>query len=110
MRVAKKTEAFLAVSNGPGDILYLADDGLRRSPVFKITAVDTLGAGDAFHGGFLLALAEGQGVADAMRFGSAVAGIKCTRIGGAAGCPTRAEAEALLAAPPLPAMAAKAGV
>ena len=63
------------------------DGGLRHSPVFKIAAVDTLGAGDAFHGGFLLALAEGRSVADAMRFGSAVAGIKCTRIGGSAGSP-----------------------
>lgn len=108
-RIARKTGAFLAVSNGPGDIIYLEDGGLRHSPVFKITAVDTLGAGDAFHGGFLLALAEGRSVADAMRFGSAVAGIKCTRIGGAAGCPTRAEVEALLAAQPLPAKSARAG-
>ena len=107
MRIAKKTEAFLAVSNGPGDIIYLEDGGLRHSPVFKITAVDTLGAGDAFHGGFLLALAEGRSVADAMRFGSAVAGIKCTRIGGSAGCPTRAEVETLLASQPLPAMIGK---
>ncbi len=102
-RIAKKTGAFLAVSNGPGDIIYLDDGALRRAPVFKITAVDTLGAGDAFHGGFLLALAEGQSVPEAMRFGAAVAGIKCTRIGGPAGCPSRAEVEALLAGEPVPA-------
>jgi sulfofructose kinase len=107
-RIAKKTDAFLAVSNGPGDIIYLDGGELRRSPVFKITAVDTLGAGDAFHGGFLLALAEGQSVTQAMRFGAAVAGIKCTRIGGATGCPTRAEVEALLADQPIPLVAAKA--
>jgi sulfofructose kinase len=104
-RIAKKTSAFLAVSNGPGDIIYLDDGALRRAPVFKITAVDTLGAGDAFHGGFLLALAEGRSVPDAMRFGAAVAGIKCTRIGGPAGCPSRAEVEALLAGEPVPAPA-----
>ena len=44
-----------------------------------------------------------------MRFGAAVAGIKCTRIGGASGCPTRAEVEALLAEQPLPLIAAKVG-
>jgi sulfofructose kinase len=70
-------------------------------PVFKIAAVDTLGAGDAFHGGFVLALAEGRREFDAMRFGAAVAGIKCTRLGGSSGAPTRAEAEALLAENPL---------
>jgi sulfofructose kinase len=32
-----------------------------------------------------------------MRFGSAVAGIKCTRLGGSAGAPTRPEVEAFLA-------------
>jgi sulfofructose kinase len=65
--------------------------------VFKIAAVDTLGAGDAFHGGFVMALAEGRNEVDAMRFGAAVAGIKCTRIGGSAGAPRRAEVEAFLA-------------
>jgi len=97
LRIAQRTGGFLAVSNGPGDILYLESGALRRMPVFAIRAVDTLGAGDALHGGFALALAEGQGEAKALRFAAAVAGIKCTRIGGSAGAPTRAEVEALLA-------------
>ncbi len=95
--VARNTAAFLAVSNGPHDIVYLERGAPRRLPVFRIEPVDTLGAGDAFHGGFALALAEGQSEVDAMRFGAAAAGIKCTRIGGSAGAPTRAEVEALLA-------------
>jgi sulfofructose kinase len=96
-RIARQTEAFLAVSNGPDDIVYLEGTTLHRLPVFKITPVDTLGAGDAFHGGFVLALAEGQNEVAAMRFGSAVAGLKCTRIGGSTGAPNRAEVEAFLA-------------
>jgi sugar/nucleoside kinase (ribokinase family) len=100
-RIAGKTDAFLAVSNGPGDIIYLDGGTLRRLPVFKIAAVDTLGAGDAFHGGFALALAEGQNEVAAMRFGAAAAGIKCSRHGGSAGSPTRREVEALLAGQPL---------
>ena len=97
MRIAGKTDAFLAVSNGPDDIVYLERGRVRHQPVFKIAAVDTLGAGDAFHGGFVMALAEGRNEVEAMRFGAAVAGIKCTRIGGSAGAPRRAEVEALLA-------------
>ncbi|MGC1328282.1 MAG: PfkB family carbohydrate kinase, partial [Xanthobacteraceae bacterium] len=100
-RIARHTGAFLAVSNGPDDILYRDGKALRRVPVFKIAAVDTLGAGDALHGGFALALAEGQGEIDAMRFGAAVAGIKCTRLGGSTGAPTRREVEAFLADNPL---------
>jgi sulfofructose kinase len=97
LRVARKTDAFLAVSNGPDDIVYLDHGTVRRAPVFKINAVDTLGAGDAFHGGFVMAIAEGRSEVEAMRLGAAVAGIKCTRIGGSAGAPTRAEVEAFMA-------------
>ena len=96
-RIASRTDAFLAVSNGPDDIVYLDRGRVCRLPVFKIAAVDTLGAGDAFHGGFVMALAEGRNEVDAMRFGAAVAGIKCTRIGGSAGAPRRAEVEAFMA-------------
>jgi len=95
-RIAQRTDAFLAVSDGPSDILYLDGGSLRRVPVFVVRAVDTLGAGDALHGGFALALAEGCDEAAALRFGAAVAGLKCTRIGGSAGAPTRAEVESLL--------------
>jgi sulfofructose kinase len=101
--IARRTEAFLAVSNGPDDILFLEGNAVRRVPVFAVEALDTLAAGDALHGGFALALAEGKSESDALRFGAAVAGLKCTRIGGSAGMPTRAEVEALLAGqePPL---------
>jgi sulfofructose kinase len=95
--IARHTDSFLAVSNGPGDILFLEGRTVRRVPVFELRAVDTLGAGDGLHGGFALALAEGKSEAEALRFGAAVAGIKCTRIGGSAGMPSRAEVEALLA-------------
>ncbi|MGB7100031.1 MAG: PfkB family carbohydrate kinase [Xanthobacteraceae bacterium] len=104
--IARHTDAFLAVSNGPNDILVLDGGSFHRIPVFPIRAVDTLGAGDALHGGFALALAEGRSETEALRFGAAVAGIKCTRIGGSAGAPTRTEVERLLAEHSTPAMAA----
>lgn len=97
LRIAKRTDAFLAVSNGPDDIVFLHGGKPQRLSVFRIRAVDTLAAGDAFHGGFVEALAEGKSEVAAMRFGSAVAAIKCSRFGGGAGMPTRAEVEAFLA-------------
>ena len=96
-RIACNTDAFIAVSNGPDDILYLEGHAVRRLPVFRIAAVDTLGAGDAFHGGFALALAECRSEVEAMRFGAAVAGIKCTRLGGSAATPRRSEVKAFIA-------------
>jgi sulfofructose kinase len=58
-------------------------------PAFSVDAVDTLAAGDVFHGAFALALAEGHAMEEIMRFASAAAAIKCTRFGGRAGAPTR---------------------
>ena len=59
--------------------------------------VETTGAGDAFNGGFAVALSEGRDVVEAVRFGTATAGISVTRAGAAAAMPTRAEIDALLA-------------
>ena len=59
--------------------------------------VETTGAGDAFNGGFAVALSEGKDVIEAVRFGAATAGISVTRAGAAAAMPTRAEIDALLA-------------
>ena len=95
-RIAPRTKAFLAVSDGPGDVRYIAGGAVRHMPVFKIDAVDTLAAGDVFHAGIALALAEGRDELAAMRFGAAAAGLKCTRFGGSRGAPTRAEVEAFL--------------
>lgn len=97
-RVGECTDAFLAVTDGPQDVLWRDGTALRRSPAFPVKAVDTLGAGDVFHGAFALALAEGRDASAAMRFGSAAAALKCARVGGSAGAPTRAEVEAFLAA------------
>ena len=59
--------------------------------------VETTGAGDAFNGGFAVALSEGRDVVDAVRFGCATAGISVTRAGTAPSMPSRAEIDALLA-------------
>jgi len=59
--------------------------------------VETTGAGDAFSGGFAVALAEGQDPVAAARFGCATAALSVTRPGTAAAMPTRTEIEALLA-------------
>jgi sulfofructose kinase len=96
-RMAQFTDAFLAATSGSLPVLWREEDAIREMPVFKVAAIDTLAAGDVFHGAFTLMLAEGRRIADAMRFASAAAALKCTRFGGAAGSPRRHEVEALLA-------------
>jgi len=65
---------------------------------FPVDAVDTTGAGDAFHGVFALAVAEGRSMADCARLACGAAAMKCTRLGSRAGLPTRAELDAFLVA------------
>jgi sulfofructose kinase len=79
-------------------VLWRDGRTLRNSPVFAVNAVDTVGAGDVFHGAFTLALAEGKDEVAAMRFAAAAAGLKCARLGASMAAPHRAEVEALLAA------------
>ena len=94
--LAARTASFVAVTDGANGMIWLEDGALRRMPAFAVKTVDTLAAGDVFHGGFTLALAEGRGIEAAMRFAAATAAIKCTRFGGAAGTPARAEVETFL--------------
>ena len=58
--------------------------------------VETTGAGDAFNGGFAVAIAEGMDIVAATRFGCAVAGISVTRLGTASSMPHRSEVNALM--------------
>jgi ribokinase len=88
----------VVVTLGGNGALYR--DRTRSVHVPVISAgpvVETTGAGDAFNGGFAVALSEGRDVVDAVRFGCATAGISVTRPGTAPSMPSRAEIEALLA-------------
>jgi sugar/nucleoside kinase (ribokinase family) len=90
-QLAAHLKGFVAVTDGPDGIYFMKGDEVRHMPAFKVETVDTLGAGDAFHGAFTLALAEKGDVIQAMRFATAAAAIKCTRFGGLTGAPTRTE-------------------
>jgi sugar/nucleoside kinase (ribokinase family) len=97
-RFGQGTNAFIAVTNGAAPVLWRDEtDALRELPVPAVTAVDTLAAGDVFHGGFTLALIEGRAAEDALRFAAAAASLKCTRFGGSAAAPLRREVDAMLA-------------
>jgi len=90
-RLAEHLKCFLAVTDGPHGVYWLEHGKVRHMPAFAVKAIDSLGAGDAFHGAFTLALAEGCDLTGAMRFAGATAALKCTKFGGASGAPTRAE-------------------
>ena len=65
-------------------------------PAPGIAALDTTGAGDAFHGAFAAALAEGMAWQDLLRFSSAAGAFCCTQLGARPGMPTRKQLQAIL--------------
>jgi sugar/nucleoside kinase (ribokinase family) len=96
-KIAKLTPSFLAATRGAQGTIWLDEhQTLQHTPAFPVHTVDTLGAGDVFHGAFALAITENQELRQALRFASATAALKCTRFGGAFAAPQRAEVEALL--------------
>ena len=101
----RAAEVFLSKGVGTA-VITLGERGAllhsaRRSQLVASVAagpvLETTGAGDAFNGGFALALARGDDPVDAVRLGCATAGISVTRAGTAPSMPTLAEVEALMA-------------
>jgi sulfofructose kinase len=88
---SEKNRGWVGVTLGSQGVAWLEDGRLERSPAIRVRAVETLGAGDVFHGAFALALAEGQSDREAIGFASAVAALKCSRGGGRKSYPNRGE-------------------
>lgn len=98
----EKTLARLA-RVAPTVVITLGERGLiwqrgkkrGESPAFPVTAIDTTGAGDAFHGAFAAALAADMEWQDVLRYASAAGALCCTKIGARTGLPSREELAAL---------------
>jgi sulfofructose kinase len=87
---------FIAATDGANGAFWRHHASIRHVPAFAVEALDTLAAGDVFHGAFALALAEGRSEEQSLRFAAAAAALKCTRFGGIVGAPIRGEVERLL--------------
>ena len=86
------------ITLGENGAFYMDHETSVHVPPFNAgPVVETTGAGDAFNGGFAVALSEGLAPVDAVRFGCATAAISVTRPGTAPSMPSRAEIDALLA-------------
>ncbi|TGQ09707.1 MULTISPECIES: sugar kinase [unclassified Mesorhizobium] len=98
--LASRTDAFVAVTGGAAGTWWhdRATGRVRHVEAPKVKAVDTLAAGDVFHGAFAVGLAEAMPMEEALRFASAAAALKCLRFGGRLGAPNRAETLAMMAA------------
>jgi ribokinase len=94
--LARGVGAVVITLGDKGALYHDARQSVHVPVVSAGPVVETTGAGDAFNGGFAVALAEGRDVIDAIRFGCATAGISVTRPGTAPSMPSRAEIDTLL--------------
>lgn len=83
----------------PAVVITLGEQGLiwRRGTergelqAFPITAIDSTGAGDAFHGAFAAALSAGKTWLEILDYASAAGALCCTKTGARTGLPSRQE-------------------
>jgi len=95
-KIAQYGPKIVVLTLGDKGCLCYGDNQSFIDPGFKVKVVDTTGCGDVFHGAFIYGLLQGWNLRKIARFSNAVAAIKCTKLGGRAGIPTRKEAEDFL--------------
>jgi sulfofructose kinase len=93
---SKAPNAFVGVTLGEHGFYWLerTHSGsleLCKATALPVEAIDTLGAGDVFHGAFVLAICEGMSNREAAQFACTAASLKCKIFGGRLGAPNRAQ-------------------
>jgi sulfofructose kinase len=94
--LARQTGSFVAVTLGSDGVVWSAGGDSSRMKAYPVDAVDTLAAGDVFHGAFALGVAHGRDADDIVRWSSAAAAVKCSRFGGRVGFPSDADVTSYL--------------
>jgi sugar/nucleoside kinase (ribokinase family) len=84
----KQTPGFLCATLGHEGAMALVDGQILYAKGVKMKAVDTTGAGDVFHAGFIYGLLQNWEVEEILRFANTTAALKCRDLGGRKGIPT----------------------
>ena len=93
------TSGVLCTTLGPEGAMALVEGEILCVKGFKTDVVDTTGAGDVFHAGFIYGLLQNWELGKILQFANAVAALKCRELGGRKGIPTLEEVRALLNLP-----------
>lgn len=86
----------LTITRGIEGSITVSEEGAIHMPGFTVEAIDTTGAGDVFHGGYIYGILHGWHLRDIIVFASATAAIKCMKLGGRAGIPRIGEVRTFL--------------
>ncbi len=80
-----------------GSLVLTKEGGVFHQPAFKVRAVDTTGAGDAYHGAFLHGIVSGMDLSECALLAAAVAAMNVRKRGGRGALPTLAQARRFMA-------------
>lgn len=94
--VAESFPAWLAMTDGADGVYSLHKGRFSHEGAAAVDVVDTLGAGDVWHGAFAYSLSEGANEAGAVKYANASATLKCSRPGGGRACPDSEEVRLFL--------------
>lgn len=87
----------VVITLGKSGVYVMTAEQRQMVPPIDVKVVDTTGAGDAFNGGFVTALAEGMDIFEAARFGCVVGSLSVTKSGTAPSMPYRDEVDRFFA-------------
>jgi sugar/nucleoside kinase (ribokinase family) len=100
IELQRHTRGFVCATLGHEGAVALVEGRILHVNGFPVKAVDTTGAGDVFHAGFIFGLMQNWEVDEILRFSNAVASLKCLDLGGRKGIPTLETARTLLSKTP----------
>lgn len=87
----KKYPNKLFITLGAKGVIYHDGDKEVLVPAYKVSPVDTTGAGDTFNGAFGLALTKGLSIEESVKFGNLAAALSIQKFGAQGGMPTMEE-------------------
>jgi sugar/nucleoside kinase (ribokinase family) len=96
LELQKHTSGFLCATLGHEGVVALDHGEFLHVKGFEVQALDTTGAGDVFHAGFIYGLLQNWEVAEMLKFANAVAALKCRDLGGRKGIPSLQEVQRFL--------------
>ena len=96
IEIQRQIPGFLCATLGHEGTVALVKGEFLYVRGFEVNVVDTTGAGDVFHAGFIYGLLQNWEVVEILRFANAVAALKCRDLGGRKGIPTLEETQKFL--------------
>ena len=96
LKIKESSDAVCLITMGEDGVYFLSGPAINQIPSFLVDSVDSVAAGDAFTGGFAVALSEGETLRSAARFGCASGALATTKLGAQSAMPFRKEVDQMI--------------